>query len=48
MLTKESLVEYITWHNPNLNKGTLLQLSLESLVVIKVQIEIELSKLKKE
>ena len=48
MLTKESLVKYITRHNPNLNKQTLMQLSIESLVVIKVQIEIELSKLKKE
>lgn len=48
MLTKESLVEYITQHNPNLKKEKLMLLSLESLVVIKVQIEIEVSKLKKE
>jgi hypothetical protein len=47
MLNKESLIEYIIQHNPNLKKDTLLKLSIESLVVIKVQLEIELSKLKK-
>lgn len=41
MLKKEEIVEFIVAHNPKLKKEELLILSITSLVIIKIQIEIE-------
>lgn len=40
-LDKESIIDFILVHKPNLTKEELIRLSLSALVIIKVQIEIE-------
>jgi hypothetical protein len=45
LLDKEEMIEFIVNHNPAINKEMLINLSELSLFLIKIQVEIEISRM---
>lgn len=44
-MNKEEMIEFIVKHNPAINRDTLINLSEVSVFLIKIQVEIEISRM---